>query len=77
MCNIIWHSCPHHIPSGSVFGHVWGRVSSNLMQNFTVLFRSPLARPLISFWPLLLCFILLDLLQTLPSEFLVQGVEYD
>ena len=30
----------HHIPSGSVFGHVWGGFSSNLMQNDIVLFCS-------------------------------------
>ena len=30
---------PHFVPSGSVFGHVWGGFSSNLMQNDIVLFQ--------------------------------------
>ena len=59
------------------FCRIWGGFSGIIIQNFLVVFRSTLVWPLISFWPLLLCLILLDHLQTLPSEFLVRGVEYD
>ena len=31
---------PHLVPSGSVFGHVWGWFSSNLIQNDIVLFHA-------------------------------------